>query len=156
MAYLIDGHNLIPKMDIGLGDPDDEEKLLKWLEEFSRVRQRKVEVFFDGAPAGFANTRKRGRVLAHFIRQGKIADDAILSRLRKLGKDAQNWTVVSSDSRVQSEARNMHAKVISSEEFADLLAQNALPTPRRRETETSTENIEEWLRLFGGSNQKNS
>ncbi len=121
--YLIDGHNLIPKMGISLSDPDDEEKLLVLLEEFSRLSRKKVEVYFDRAPAGYAGTRRRGNVSAHFVQQGIAADEAIISRLKKLGRSAANWTVVTSDNRIQAEARASRALTMTSEEFTGRFVQ---------------------------------
>src|SRR4030095_6718911 len=82
MPYLIDGHNLIPKLGLRLDSPDDEMELIAILQEFSRLERRQVEVFFDGAPAGQARTRKLGSVTAHFVRLGTTADDAIRNRLK--------------------------------------------------------------------------
>src|SRR5688500_15452880 len=97
MPYLIDGHNLIPKIGLRLDSVDDEMELIVILQEFYRIAHRQLEVYFDGAPAAQAGSRKLGAVNAHFIRLGTSADNAIRSRLKKLGKSAKNWTVVSSD-----------------------------------------------------------
>jgi predicted RNA-binding protein with PIN domain len=118
MPYLIDGHNLIPKLGLRLDFLDDEEELISRLQEFCRQRRLRAEVFFDGAPPGQASRRKAGSVTAHFVRQGSSADAAIELQLARLGKIVKNWTVVSSDRRVQQAARAVHAGVLSSEEFA--------------------------------------
>src|ERR671919_2983230 len=104
MPYLIDGHNLIPKLGLRLDSVDDEMELISILQEFCRLERRQVEVFFDGAPAPQAGTRKLGAVTAHFVRLGDTADNAIRNRLKNLGKGSKNWTVVSSDRQVQTEA----------------------------------------------------
>src|SRR5919106_2128085 len=117
MPYLIDGHNLIPKLGLRLDSIDDEMELITVLQEFCRLERKQVEVFFDGAPTSQAGTRKRGTVTAHFVRLGATADNAIRIRLKKLGKDAKNWTVVSSDRQVQAEAHAAQADVLSSETF---------------------------------------
>src|SRR5262245_12409929 len=121
MPYLIDGHNLIPKLGLHLDAPEDEAELVSILQDFSRLQRRTTEVYFDGAPAGQARTQKFGTVTAHFVRLGLSADSAIIQRLRDLRGDARNWIVVSSDREVQNAARALHASVASSEEFADLL-----------------------------------
>src|SRR3990172_12997266 len=109
MPYLIDGHNLIPKLGLRLDSADDEMELVAVLQEFARLTRRAVEVFFDGAPAGQAGTRSLGTVKAHFVRLEQTADSAIHARLQKMGRAAQNWTVVSSDHEVQSAARAARA-----------------------------------------------
>ena len=118
MPYLIDGHNLIPKLGLHLDSMDDELDLLVRLQEFCRLRRAQVEVYFDGAPPGQVSTRKAGMVTAHFVRQGSSADAAIEARLIRLKRAARNWTVVSSDGRVQRAAGAAHARSMSAEEFA--------------------------------------
>ena len=87
MAYIIDGHNLIPKIrGLRLDLPDDEEALIKMLQDFCRLQRKNVEVYFDRAAAGYAGKRGYGRVTAHFVREGSTADAVIISRLRRLKK----------------------------------------------------------------------
>jgi predicted RNA-binding protein with PIN domain len=153
MPYLIDGHNLIPKLGLRLDSVDDEMELIAILQEYCRVERRQVEVFFDGAPAAQAGTRKLGAVTAHFVRLGTIADDAIRNRLKRLGRSARNWTVVTSDRQVQVEARAAGAEVVSSDAFAAMLkqARNAAPKPSA-ERNLSPQEIEDWLKLFEDRN----
>jgi len=150
MPYLVDGHNLIPKVGLRLDSFDDEIQLVAVLQEFSRLHRRQVEVYFDGAPADQAGIRSLGTVKAHFVRAGTTADAAITRRLKKLGRAAKNWTVVSSDKQVQTDARAARAEVLSSDEFARLLQQ----TPRGEaskpaaDREVSPTEVDEWLKLF--------
>ena len=151
MPYLIDGHNLIPKLGLRLTDFDDELVLLEQLNEFCRISRRgQVEVYFDNAPQGYPETRRSGLVTAHFVRKPLIADEAIRLRLKKLGRAAKNWTVVSSDHRVQNEARAAGARVISSDEFARTVIETlrAGPPPSGKDKSMSERELEEWLRLF--------
>ncbi len=149
MPYLIDGHNLIPKIGLHLDSPDDEMELVSLLQDFARLRRQQVDVYFDGAPIGQAGTRRLGTVRAHFIKLGHTADDAIRARLNKLGGDAKNWVVVSSDREIQVAARIVHAQSISSEEFVKLLraviSSNQKTTDDRR---LSSAEVDEWLKLF--------
>lgn len=149
MPFLVDGHNLIPKVGLRLDAIDDEMELIAILQEFCRMEQRQVEVFFDGAPAGQAGTRKLGAVTAHFVRLGESADNAIRNHLRRLGKRARNWTVVSSDRQVQAEARALHAEVTSSDSFAAMLkqAREAAPKPAA-DRNLSPKEVDDWLKLF--------
>jgi predicted RNA-binding protein with PIN domain len=154
MPYLIDGHNLIPKLGLRLDSIDDEMELIAILQEFCRVERRQAEVFFDGAPAGHAGTRKLGAVTAHFVRLGDSADNAIRNRLKRLGKSAKNWTVVSSDRQVQVEARAAQAEVTASDAFAAMLkqARNSAPKPNS-ERNLSPKEVEDWLKLFEERNR---
>jgi predicted RNA-binding protein with PIN domain len=150
MPYLIDGHNLIPKLGLRLDSMDDEEQLIPRLQEFCRLRRAQVEVFFDGALPGQAPTRKAGAVTATFVRKGSSADAAIEVRLARLGKAARNWMVVSSDRRVQGAARAAHAGVLTSEEFAREMskAQAIGASKPKHEATLAPGEVEEWLDIF--------
>jgi predicted RNA-binding protein with PIN domain len=150
MPYLIDGHNLIPKLGLHLDAPDDELDLVKRLLEYCRARRTQVEVYFDGAPPGAAATRKSGAVTAHFVSRGSSADAAIEARLSSLGASVRNWTVVSSDQRVQRAAQAVHARSQPSEAFAREMTEAGqidLSTSKS-EADLSSEEVEEWLRLI--------
>jgi predicted RNA-binding protein with PIN domain len=150
MPYLIDGHNLVPKLGFNLQDPDDEQQLIDLLQLFCRVRQTQVEIYFDGGNPGHPSQRKVGRVTAHFVRKGTIADSAIEARLLRLGNAARNWSVVSSDHRVQSAAREVHARVFSSDEFASQVADARLVQSIQGKTDAnlSPGEVDEWMDLF--------
>ena len=153
MPYIIDGHNLIPKVPgLSLDDTEDELELVKLLQEFCRIKQKQVEVYFDNAPAGSSGARTYGCVVARFVRQGSTADQAIQSKLRRLGGDARNWTVVSSDREVRNSARSARAKSMRVEEFAQKLNKvisNSSTENINQEAELSSEELEEWMTLFG-------
>jgi predicted RNA-binding protein with PIN domain len=149
MPFLIDGHNLIPKLGLRLESIDDELELVSILQEFCRLERRQVEVYFDGAPALQAGTRKLGAVTAHFVSLTSNADSAIRKRLKKMGKAAKNWTVVTSDRQVQADARAAQAEVISSETFAGRLRQvKNSPRIPKGERSLSTQEVDEWLKIF--------
>jgi predicted RNA-binding protein with PIN domain len=155
MPYLIDGHNLIPKMGLRLDSPDDELELIAILQEFCRVTGKQVEVYFDGAPTPQAGTRKHGVVTAHFVPQKSTADNAIRQRLKRMGKSAKNWTVVTSDRRVQLEARDVRAEFQSSDAFANMLnqARSSAPKPAN-DRKLSGQEVDDWLKLFEERKQK--
>ncbi|MCX7609599.1 MAG: NYN domain-containing protein [Anaerolineales bacterium] len=149
MRYLIDGHNLIPKLGLRLQDFEDEQELMERLQEFCRLQRAQAEVYFDNAPPGFPEVRRFGAVTAHFIRRGITADAALEARLLALGKQARRWVVVSSDRRVQAAAQAVHALVLSSEVFAKQMktALKRQVTSEKPEA-LKPEEIEEWLSLF--------
>lgn len=157
MPYLIDGHNLIPKLGLQLESIDDEMELVAILQEFYRRTHKQVEVYFDGAPVPHAGTRKLGAVTAHFVRLGTSADNAIRNRLRSLGKNAKNWTVVTSDRQVQADAHAARAEVVSSDSFAAMLKQARDAAPKTSEDrKLSNEEVENWLKLFEERRHKNT
>lgn len=150
MSYLIDGHNLIPHMPgMSLKDIDDEQQLVSRLSAFCAAQQKNAEVYFDQAPPGFAPQRRFGRVTAHFVRSGTTADEAIMARLRQLKKAARNYTVVSSDRQVTAAAREVHAKVMSSESFSSLIQDTAARSIKAHpEQAMSEEELARWEALF--------
>ncbi len=152
MIYVVDGHNLIPHLPgLSLRSLDDEMRLVELLQVFSRVRRRRVEVFFDGAPPGQSGARSFGTVKAHFVRAGRTADDAIRAYLRRLKPDAAQVTVISSDRQVRSEAHALRAHLMDSPAFAaDLLAaQQQTPAENSSAEGLNPGEVDEWLRLFG-------
>lgn len=149
---VIDGHNLIPKIPgLSLDDPDDETKLLNILLDYCRLSRTQAELFFDGAPAGYSQKTNYGLLRIHPVRRGLTADDAIIAFLRAGGKNARNMTVVSSDRRVQAEAKALHAAVIKSEDFSAEI-RTVLSSPQAvhemREKPLSPQEIESWEELF--------
>lgn len=155
MSIIIDGHNLVPKIEgLTLRDLDDEQKLIELLQEYCRLQRKKVEVYFDNAPPGQARSQNFGLVSAHFVRHGKTADDAIRERLVRLKRTARNWTVVSSDLQVQAAGRWAKAQILSSEQFADrlikVLSKGHSARGEPREPDLDDAEIEAWLKLFGG------
>ena len=156
MPYLIDGHNLIPKLGLRLDSMDDEQELIAVLQEYARIeRKKQVEVYFDGAPPSHAGTRRQGTVTAHFVHQGTTADDAIRRRLKKMGKSAKTWTVISSDRQVRAEAKSARASITSSDEFAKQLRQARESAPKPgNDRKLSQQEVDDWLKLFEGRNHK--
>ena len=158
MPYLIDGHNLIPKLGLDLSSFDDEIALIERLNEFSRISRRgRLEVYFDNARPGGPEKQTIGLASAFFVRRPKIADEAIRQRLLHLKNDAKNWNVVSSDHRVQAEARAAGARVISSEEFARTVTETLRAGPPAGDKKSmSAQELEEWLTLFGEGTDRRS
>ncbi len=153
MRYLIDGHNLIPKLGLSLRDIDDEEQLTNILQNYCRQMRHRAEIYFDNAPPGFSGARNRPPLVIHYVRAGRTADEAIRARLKRLGNDARNWTVVSSDRQVQAAARGARARVLSAEDFAARVRSGPPPSPQAEKPEPSAEEIDEWLALFNGKEE---
>jgi len=160
MPYIIDGHNLIPKVPgLNLDALDDEMQLVELLQEYCRRQRKQVEVFFDNAPPGSVRARKFGRVTARFVRQEITADDAIRARLGRLGRSARNWTVVSSDQSVQSSARAAQARYLSSEAFAEMLLdtldESQADLGEIDDASLAPDELDDWLQLFGADPSDN-
>jgi uncharacterized protein len=154
MPYLIDGHNLIPKVPgLNLSDIDDEMELVKLVQEFCRKTGKKAEILFDNAPPLLSRSRKYGPVTARFISDQSSADLAIQKRLRSLKREARNWTVVSSDRQVQAEAATAGAKTISADEFSSylqtVLSEKDIADSTTHRDDPKPEEFEYWLKIFG-------
>jgi predicted RNA-binding protein with PIN domain len=157
MHYLVDGHNLIPKVgNISLHEMNDEERLLDLLNQFARTARMQVEVFFDKAPAGSARTTKIGNIRTHFIQSGSSADFAIIDTVRMLGARASQVTVVTSDRDIQFRIKKSGCKILTSEEFVHLIQtklnlQKSYTPEQRALTE---DEIQDWLTEFNQSKDK--
>lgn len=131
MKYLIDGHNLIPKVGLKLSNPEDEAYLLERLREFARLTGRSLEVFFDKGANGFAHEQKVGTIKVHFVSGQTTADEVIINRVSK-AKRPEEIIVVSSDRHVQVQARGFGARVAASEKFADEMRAVFTNPPKRK------------------------
>ncbi len=165
MHYLIDGHNLIAKLDdLTLDDPDDEAKLVLRLRSWTAAsRKRRVTVIFDGGLPGGKSTRlSTSRVTVVFASAGQTADDLLIRRINQV-KNPAEFTLVSSDAEVLAVARKRRMPLLLAEQFATQLPPER-PRPaaapvettdeqriaERRETpQLSDEEVNEWLELFG-------
>ncbi len=150
MPFLIDGHNLIGKLPgIQLDQLDDERQLLELLRQFARRDGRRVTVYFDRGSMASEDPRPQGGVEAHFVRSPRTADEAISQNLERLGGEAKNWTVVSSDRKVQAAARRAGARRLTSEAFAEILRTQSPDDPNpEKPPPPSGEEVERWLRMF--------
>lgn len=149
MPYIIDGHNLISKIPgIELSNIDDEIELIRRMQSFARQSGKRVEVYFDKAPPGQARRQNYGKVTAFFVREGRTADDAILARLRALGGNARNWSVVSSDREVRRGAQACQARVVSSQAFAGRLSATSSSSGKKSDLKVDEDEVAYWLNQF--------
>jgi len=150
MPFLVDGHNLIGRLpDLRLDDPDDEAKLVARLRTYcARTRKRITVVFDHGLPGGRSRELSGGRLEVVFASAGHTADGILRERIRRT-LDPRGLTVVTSDRQVIAAAQARGARVMRSEEFASQLSAERT-VEAGRDAHLSAEEIEEWLRVFGG------
>jgi predicted RNA-binding protein with PIN domain len=150
--FVIDGHNLIPKVPgITLQDDEDENRLIEMVNEFCRLSRSQVELFFDGAPPLHPPAKKSGLVHPHFVRQGYAADDAIIEFVHKNQNPENIFTVVSSDQRVISAVKHGGAEVMTSESFAAEMQRvfsNPQAVQELRNKKLSEREVDAWLEEF--------
>jgi hypothetical protein len=146
MPYLIDGHNLIPHIrGLSLDQLDDELALVDRLDAYFQGLRKKAVVYFDRAQPGGSADIQHAFLKVHFVRRPVIADDAILRHLKKLGGEARNWVVVSSDLAVQRGAKKYGARVLSSAAFAQTIDDKKAI---KSDNPAQNDEIDEWLRIF--------
>jgi predicted RNA-binding protein with PIN domain len=149
MPYMIDGHNLIGKLPgISLDEMEDEQALIEMLQAFCQGVGKDADVYFDSSGSGHGHTRVHGRVTARYVRSGESADQAIARHLKRLGNEAPNWTVVSSDNHVRNAAKRARARVIGADEFSRQLGSSG-DADISNERKLSNDEIDDWLELFG-------
>lgn len=149
MPYLIDGHNVIGQMrDISLSDPHDEDQLVALLAAWCDRRGASATVYFDRGAPGSGGAARRGRLTVRFVRPPRTADAAIEDHLRRIGRGASDWTVVSSDRDVRQAARRAGARTMDSAAFAARLRTPSTgPAPEKPEN-PSQEEVSAWLEEF--------
>jgi len=143
MPRIVDGDNLLGTWPHRRRSDAERQSLVREIGRFAARERRRVVLVFDGAspipyPAGSDVIFSGG---------GKAADDVILSFLRKQ-EDRAGWTVVTSDRSLGDQCRWLGAKVERSDEFRRRLgATHEDEKPRR------TEDVDDWLRIFGDDNE---
>ncbi|OGO09947.1 MAG: hypothetical protein A2Y93_08580 [Chloroflexi bacterium RBG_13_68_17] len=150
MPYLIDGHNLIAQMPgMTLGAVDDEAQLIGLLRTYCERTRSRATVYFDRGHPRAESPPAGGRVTARFVPSPRSADQAIIRHLERLGGDARNWTVVSSDREIQQAAARAGARRVASREFAARIRQRlARPETEKPEATLSKEDVAYWEKRF--------
>jgi predicted RNA-binding protein with PIN domain len=154
MTILIDGHNLIGKIaDLRLDDADDEAKLLIRLRSYRAHTGKHLTVYFDPGIGYQSPARQsKGGIRVRQAGTGKHADDLIIRDIRR-HRNPRELTVVTSDHAIQDVARQYGAQVIDSETFAAQLSRPLEPDDTRDSPPLSEDEVEEWLDLFGQSDE---
>jgi predicted RNA-binding protein with PIN domain len=154
MAILIDGHNLIGKMpDLRLDDPVDEEKLLVRLRGYRAHTGKHLVVYFDpGINYQSPAHRSKAGISIRQAGTGQSADDLMIRDISRHHNPAE-LTVVTSDHAIQQAARQYGARVVDSSTFAAELSRPPEKDDVSGTPPLSEEEIEEWLAIFGQSDE---
>jgi predicted RNA-binding protein with PIN domain len=153
MRYIVDGHNLIPRIaGLSLKELDDEARLIQILVKYCQKKRDRIIVFFDKAAPGHQGAYQYGGVKAVFVSERRKADDAIHDYLVAHRGEARNYVVVSSDRQVQQDSRSFHAAILSAENFSEQLSKSLIPTDQITEEADvdllTPEEVAEWEKLF--------
>ncbi len=157
MHWLIDGHNLIGQLpNLHLSDPNDEIKLLEYLQRYrARTGHRLTVVFDAGQSYQPAEKKKQGGLTVQFASHGQTADKIIMGRLRRV-KNPQSMILVTSDRALQQAADQARVRWISAQEFGQQLLQlfAAEVEPIEEDAgnqaniQLSADEVDEWLAIF--------
>jgi len=147
MPYIIDGHNLIPKIPgLSLSQLDDEAGLFFLLSEYFKHVRKKAVIFFDRAQH-YEHDYRSAFVQAVFVHGPANADQAIIQYLKEKKKEAKNYSVISSDHWIITNAQKMGAKIISSENFAKQITSKR-KSIRENKAQRQPNDIDYWMNIF--------
>jgi len=151
VPILIDGHNLIGRLStLSLGDPDDEEELIRVLGSYRGRTGRSITVVFDpGGAFALPQARRYRGINVVFAPHSSSADTVIVRRVQQ-SRDPRRWLVVTSDRDLAGTVKRLGARVQSADAFARELQ------PQKQEKEglkwkeesLSADEIDDWLALF--------
>ncbi len=141
---------------MSLADPNDELKLVRKLQTYAELVQKRIVVIFDPNPHDTTPVIARQRnqhgayLTAIFAEPGTSADRLIRDKVSET-KDRQGLMVVTSDNEVASFARQSGIRVQPSSDFAKVLIEktevrsaarpDAKPTPTRAD-------VKAWSEVF--------
>jgi predicted RNA-binding protein with PIN domain len=157
VPYLVDGNNLLGSWGRSGRPGDRREEVVRRVAEFCRLRRARAIHVFDGAPfRGDVEAPELGRVSLRFPEHGADADAVIkglVSRARRPGE----LIVVSSDKALYSWCRTQGASVLRAHEWnrleRQLLARGGAE-PDAAEKPEREDDVEGWLKIFGGSDSE--
>ena len=168
MDFLIDGYNLLhfaglARERYGPGDLERaRNRLLKRLQQsLTETERARTTIVFDHRDArGTIRPRSRRHGMEVLFSAAAEEADDVIEALIKAHSAPKQLLVVSSDHRLQRAARARRARTSDSEDFLQHLesrtdsqgtggAMQQADTKHDRSSELSTEELQEWLTVFG-------
>ena len=161
MKLLIDTCNVLHRT--GILPPDlagiDESGLVELLQK-SRYQNLNADFMCDGPQIGEDGRSRSGAMSSchfHFAGRNQSADTLIINAV-KASSSPRRLLVVSSDRRIQAEARKRRCRVISADDFLEQLTQDAAWGRRRAGSSTPDHlprSTDYWLKEFGVDHPEN-
>jgi predicted RNA-binding protein with PIN domain len=123
MKIIIDGYNLMYRMEVQGSLEQKRDKVLEALAQFLTVNPNEMTVVFDG---GRNPSTQRGAQVSHGIKvlysaQGETADDYIMEMIEKRKGKAKTYLIVSSDRKITDFAKAHFMNISTSDEFIEYL-----------------------------------
>ena len=151
MAYVVDGNNVMGQTPGWHRDKARSRRaLLEKLAAFSRLKQARVTVVFDGAPDNAAPEGSAFHgVKVLYAERGSDADTRI-QRLVETATDPRGLTIVTSDRHLAFLVRSRGAVVIRSGQFRMQIERMLDSAPGVEDGEQfEIGDVQAWLRYFG-------
>ena len=119
MKIIIDGYNLMYRMELTGTLEQKREELLESLAEFMSVNPNEILVVFDGGrnPSQHRGAEAKYGIKIFYSAQGETADDYIMEMVEKRKGKAKMHLVVSSDRKITDFAKKHFMKTMTSDEF---------------------------------------
>jgi predicted RNA-binding protein with PIN domain len=153
VPYLIDGNNLLGSWGGPSRDDDRRGDVVRRVAAFCRARNVKATVVFDGHPLRHdMAAQDLGLVSLRVPPQGQDADTVIRELVERAPRPAE-LIVVTSDKALYSYVKTLGAAVLRAHEW-NLQERRLAPAAGRgsgSEKPEREEDVEGWLRTFGGS-----
>jgi len=148
MPYLIDGNNLLGSWGGPRGGDDRRAEVVRRVAAFCRIRNVRATLVFDGHPlrADIA-AQELGPLSLRVPAPGQDADTVIREIVERSPRPSE-IIVVTSDKALYSYVKTLGAEVLRTHEWNAL--ERRLPERRDSEKPESEDDVEGWLRKFGG------
>jgi hypothetical protein len=156
LQVIIDGNNLLFAMHAHAPIPNvGRETLVRVVEKWARRRNDEVTIVFDGhRPGGGLAQQLTSSQLDVQFSGNRTADDVIVALIQRT-RDPGRIRIVTSDHAIRSEARHRRCGTTAADAFVGELFPAPTSPPRPKPTgekakpPASTTERDEWLRLFG-------
>ena len=152
MPYIVDGNNLLGSWGGPRGEDDRRAEVVRRLAAFCRARGVKATVVFDGHPLRpEMAAQELGALTLRVPPPGGDADTVIRELVERAARPSE-LVVVTSDKALYSYVKTLGAAVMRVHEWNALERQLGSRVPSGSEKPEREDDVEGWLRKFGGSN----
>ncbi len=150
LVYLIDGNNVIranPDWNrLFIDNPENAKNyFVQKVVDYFKDKKNQATIFFDGFSFVYSFSKVSNNVSIKHAKN-KTADETILITIEK-SKNPKNLVIVTNDVPLSSKAKLYQCRLISSDEFINMLASKNVKSKDKPE-ELSKSEYEYWLRIF--------
>jgi len=152
MNYIIDGYNLGHKLTkaadwLKKGDTEKAITIILNHIQANISGTGQVIAVFDGQAGPHAHPGSYGSIRIRFSRKPQTADDIIRDFIRNHPKPEQ-WTVISSDNEILYTAKDMGAKILTSQQFALAASSRPRQSEHSEKYDPGNVDVDAWMKLF--------